>query len=188
MARTKEINLIYKITPNEVIAPDQVEIDRKDKWIKSIQQSIPSEWEYELIKVKYSLHNPAIEDMVKFFNGTVVTYYAIQNEEIMKGTPSTETIQRNRDIILDAILGYDVRLAKLIERKRASTTEFREVQQWYVFLETVKEELFDPSGYEFPDSEVFWKKAEEVGYDQAKRISIEKLQQSLARKLYDTKK
>lgn len=180
--RTKEINLVYKITQKEIIAPDEVEIERKNKWIESIQKTIPSDWEFQLIKVKYSLHNPAIEDTMKFFNGTVVTYFAIQNEDILTGTPDAGTLQRNREIILDAIMGYDVRLAKMIERKRASTTEFKEVQQWNTFLSTVKEELFDPSGYVFPDSEEFWKLSEEIGYDQAKRVSITKLQQSLIRK------
>lgn len=181
--RTKEINLIYKVTQTSVIPPSHTELDRKERWIESIQKTVKSEWEYQLIKVKYAFHNPEVDDMLSFFNGTVVLYYAIQNEDMITGTPHSSVLKNYREKILDEMLGYDVRLAKLVQRKRASMTEFKEVQQLFTFINMVKEELFDPSGYEFPDSEEYWKLVEKHGHVEAKRISIELLQKSLKRKL-----
>lgn len=42
---------------------------------------------------------------------------------------------------------------------------------------------FDPNGYEFPESEYFWKMADAYGYEKAKDEAIKGLQKRLAAKL-----
>jgi flagellar biosynthesis chaperone FliJ len=80
---------------------------------------------------------------------------------------------------LDQILGYDVHLHNRIIRERKSTTDFRDVQAWNVFLKTIEETIFDAAGYEFPDSKNFWELVDKYGYEQAERISVETLQRKL---------
>lgn len=182
MARTQKIQLFYKLTPKEIIPPPALDLARKEQWIEDQRKGVPSEWESKIVKVEYSIHDPEIADQMRFFNGTIVKYYAIQSKEIIIGMPDTETLRACREEILDGILGYDVRMAKMIQRKRASTTEFVEVQQWSNFINTVQEEIFDPSGYIFPDSKEFWKLVALYGYEKAEDISIGMLRESLKRK------
>lgn len=172
MARTEKIELFYKLTPTETIPPPAVDLARKEQWIEEQKKGIPSEWESKIVKVEYSIHDPAIADMFRFFNGTVVAYYAIQAKEITDGKPDQETLKACREEILQGVLGFEPRLAKVMGKKRTSTTEFVEVQQWSNFLNSVQEIVFDDAGYMFPDSKAFWKLTDLYGYDRAKEMSI----------------
>lgn len=180
--KTSRITLFYSLTQKEVIPPATVEIERKDNWIKEIQRTIEADWKPLIVKVTYEMFDPAIEKQRRFFEGAVVDYYAIQNSDILKGTPDTETHKKYREEILDEMLGYDFQTVNKIIRKRKSTTDFKTVQKWNTFLQTLEETLFAHAGYEFPDSENFWEVTKKYGYDQAKRIVIEQLQGRLAKK------
>ncbi len=184
--RTSRITLFYQLTQTGIIPPVHVEIERKDNWIKEIQKTIEADWKPRIIKVIYEMFNPEIEKQRRFFEGAVIDYYAIQNSDILKGSPDTETHKKYREEILDEMLGYDFRTVNKIIRKRKSTTDFKTVQKWNTFLQTLEETLFDSAGYIFPDSENFWELTKKYGYDQAKRISIETLQAKLKKK-YESK-
>ena len=180
--RTSRITLFYSLTQTEIIPPAAVEIERKDRWIKEIQKTIEANWKPLIIKVVYEMFNPEIEKQRRFFEGACVDYYAIQNDNILKGTPNTQTHSMYRKDILDQMLGYNVQLTNRVIRERKSTRDFKTVQAWSNFLNTLQETLFDSAGYEFPDSEHFWELTKKHGYDQAKRISIEQLQGRLVKR------
>lgn len=149
-------------------------LDRKEEWIKEIQKTIEADWKPKMIKVTYELYDPEIENMQKFFNGPVVEYFAIQSRENLSGEVDPLLKKRTRETILDEILGFEVELlGGKKKRDRKSTADFKNTQKWYDFLQTVKETLFDPQGYEFPNSEEYWENAKKYGYDQAKTIAIE---------------
>ena len=112
-----------------------------------------------------------------------MSYYAIQNMDMLKGEPDTETLKKYREEILDEALGYDFRTVNKIIRKRKSTKDFKTVQAWNTFLQTLEETLFDSAGYSFPDSEAFWDLTKKHGYEQAKKIVIGQLQTNLSKRL-----
>lgn len=180
--KTKSITLFYTVNQQQIIPPLKADIERKDKWIKEVQRTIDAEWNSELIKVTYSVFNPHIQDQVRFFNGTVVAYYAIQNEDMVEGIPSRELLEQYREEMLDELLGYDYKTVHKVIRKRKSTGDFKSVQAWNNFLKLCEETLFESAGYEFPDSEVFWELVKEIGYDNAKQESIKRLQISIKRR------
>lgn len=180
--KTKAITLYYSITQNEIKQPAQAELARKDEWIKEIQRTIPSDWEFELVKVTYEMFNPHIQDLQRFFNGTVVMYYCIQNEDMFEGDPTREMLEQYREEMLDELVGYDYKTVHKVIRKRKSTTELKTVQAWNNLIKTAQETLFENAGYEFPDSEAFWKLVAELGYDNAKVESMKRLQTNLKRK------
>ncbi len=182
---TKSVTLYFKINPKEIIEPPRESMVRKQEWIKEIQKTIPSAWESKIIKVTYSLHNPEIEQQSKFFNGTVVDYYAIQSQDILSGDIPQITRQQAREQLLDSVLGYDVVMLTKTTRRRKSSADFINTQQWNDFLESLRETEFEPNGYKFPDSEAFWKLAKEHGFDQAKEISIEQLRKRMISKNSD---
>lgn len=183
--KTKTITLYYKLTPKQIIAPQAESIVRKDEWIKEIQKTIPSAWESKIVKVKYELHNPEVDQQIKFFNGTVVDYFAIQSQDILSGDIPSITRKQAREQLLDSALGYDLKMLTKTTRRRKSTADFTNTQQWNDCLEALRELEFEPNGYEFPNSEKFWELAKEHGYDQAKEISIEQLRKRLISKTSD---
>lgn len=179
---TKKLTLFYSITQDKVIPPPSADIERKDKWIKDIQATVEAEYKPELIKVTYEMYNPAMHDQMRFFNGTVVPYYAIQNDDVIEGEPERERVDMYREEMLDQLLGYDYKTVNKVIRRRPSTTELKTVQVWSNLLQLCKETLFDNAGYEFPDTEAFWKLSKEIGYDNAKNESIKRLQSNLKKK------
>lgn len=181
--RTKKIIITYSITPTEVLSPSSVELARKDAWIKDIQSEIPAEWEPVIVRVTYEMFNPEIEKQRKFFEGACIPYYAIQDMDMTVGLPDSDTIKKYREDILDEMLGYNYQGVQKIHRKRKSTTDFKSVQKWNTFLQTLEETIFDNAGYEFPDSKLFWDMVKEHGYDNAKQIAIDSLQTRLEKKL-----
>lgn len=181
--RTKKISLFYKLTDNEIFPPPHASLERKDAWLKGIQQSIPKAGEHRVVKVTYELFNPEVEQQRKFFNGPVVDYYAIQSAQILSGDVPRLTHDQYRETLLSDALGYQIELVGRSERRRKSTSDFTSTQRWHDFLETLKETIFEPNGYEMPDSEAFWEHAKKHGYDQAKVIAIEQLQRRMAAKL-----
>lgn len=180
--RTQKITLLYQITQEEIIEPSQVEIERKNRWIKEAQKTVEAPYRPQIIKVEYSLFNPEIENQRRFFNGAVVAYYAIQNENLLTGYPDIKTLQKYRETILDEVLGFDVTLVSKTVRRRKSTSDFKSVQAWSKFLNTVEETIFDSAGYLFPLSEDFWELVKGFGYIQSKKISVENLQKLLKAK------
>ena len=180
--KTKSISLFYIATPTEIKPPAIKDLEIKDRFVKGVQQSVESEWKPKIIKVTYEEHNPDIDKQCRFFNGTCVKYYAIQNEDMFSGQPNTEMLKMYRKDILDQMLGYDVHLTNRVIRERKSTTEFKSVKAWDKFLKTLEETLFESAGYYFPDSEEFWKLDSQYGYDEAERISIENLQKIMKSK------
>ena len=180
--KTKSITLFYKVTPTQVISPSAFDLEKKEQWIKQMQATIPSEWEAEIVKVTYEMFNPHIQDLQRFFNGTVVMYYCIQNEDMIIGEPTSELLAQYREEILDELLGYDYKTVNKVIRKRKSTTELKSVQAWNNLIKLAQETLFENAGYEFPDSEAFWELVNKVGYDEAKRESRIRLQNNLAKR------
>lgn len=158
-------------------------LERKEDWIKEIQKTIEADWKPKMIKVTYELFDPEIENMQKFFNGPVVEYYAIQSREELSAEVDPTLKKITRESILDEILGYEVQLVNKTVRRRKSTADFKNQQKWYDFLQTVKETLFEPNGYEFPNSEEYWNTAQKYSYDQAKTIAIEDLLKRVSAKL-----
>ena len=181
--RTRQIKVYYKATSDSITPPPQPSLDRKDLWVKEVQKTIEPEFGFKIIEVTYRVVNPEIEQMQNFFNGPVVEYYTIQSAGILTGQVPNEMRQRYREHILSELLGYEVELVGRKERRRKSTTDFQETQSWNDFLERLRETMFEPNGYEMPDSEAFWALAEKYGYEQAKTISIEGLQARTAAKL-----
>lgn len=183
MAATKKITLYYHLSTSEIFAPPGDALARKEAWIKGMQKTIAKQGEMRIIKVTYELFNPEIERQQKFFNGPVISYFAIQDSDILDGPVTHETLTRYRETLLSQLLGYEVQLVEGKEKRRKSTTEFQSVQKWHDFLERVREEFFEPNGYQMPDSEAFWEMAKKHGYEQAKTVAIEALQESIRRRL-----
>lgn len=181
--RTKKINLYYSITQNDVFPPGPGEIARKDQWIREIKATVESDWKPKQVRVTYQLYNPEVEQQRKFMNGPVVEYWIIQSQDLWDQDLTSEMKKKGRETLLDKSLGYDIELLEGKARRRKSTTDFEDTQQWHDFLETLKETEFDPNGYEFPDSEEFWKMAEAYGYEKAKGVAIEQLRKRLKAKL-----
>jgi hypothetical protein len=187
MAKTKKITLYYRVRRDEVTPPHKVALERKDGWIKSIQEEIPKSSKKDpdpnkIIRLTYEIFNPEILDIARFFNGPVVEYFAIQNEDMLEGRPGREMIKRYREQILDDCLGYDVEMVDRTVRRRKSTADFLTTQKWSDFLQTLEETHFAPEGYEFPDSESFWGIEAEHGYERAAEIAIKQLQERIRRK------
>lgn len=180
---TKKISLFYKITQQGVTDPPAASKVRKDEWLKVISRSIRKKDESRIVKVTYELFNPEIQRMQKFFNGPVVDYYAIQSQDIMTGEVARITHDMVRETLLSDVLGYEVQLVDRKERRRKSTSDFISTQKWYDFLEMLRETIFEPNGYEMPDSEAFWDLSKKHGYEQAKTISLEQLQSRIRSKL-----
>ena len=129
------------------------------------------------------MFDPEVERQRRFFNGTCVKYYAIQNMDMIEGEPNNDTIKKYREELLDELLGYDVSLVHRTVRRRKSTSDFKTVQAWNKFLGLLEENIFDNAGYEFPDSQEFWELVRQHGYEEAERISLERLQANLKAKL-----
>lgn len=175
----KTLSLVYKVTPAQVFPPDNVNL--KDEWLGAVKNTVKSEYEYKMVKVTYQVHDPEIEKMVKFWNGVVVLYYAIQN---MDGeVPDSKTLIQYREMMLDELLGYNFESIGRVIRKRKSSSDFKTAQQWFDFLMATQEVLFDPCGFEFPNTEEFWKLSKDHGYDGAKKITIDGLRNRVASKL-----
>lgn len=181
--RTKKIVLWYQVLPEKgVVPPNAAAIARKDQWLKEISEKVHADKRPTLIELTYRMVNPDTERQNKFFNGPVVEYFAIQNDNQLTGEVASDRLKRYRESILDEVLGYDIELIDRKTRRRKSTADFSNTQAWNDFLEEVRETLFDPSGFEFPDSGAFWELTKEVGYDEARKSNIAKLQDRLKKK------
>lgn len=181
---TTKISLFYNITQKEVMPPEIREMERKERWIKEMQKTVEADYKPKIVKVTYELFDPEIDNQRRFFEGAVVEYYCIQNEDMLTGIPASDMIKRYRLDILDQVLGYDVHLHNRVVRERKSTTEYKTVAAWNKFLNLIEETVFEAAGFEFPDSKVFWDLVRQYGYDEAKRISVERLQTNLSKR-YD---
>ena len=149
-----------------------------------MQNEIAKAAETRTVKVTYEMHNPDIDQQVKYFNGPVVEYFTIQSTDATENRPQSAQLKQYREMILNDIMGFDVELPDgRIVRQRKSTATFQSVQKWHTFLEELRETYFEPNGYELPDSGEFWDLEREHGYDRAQQISIETLQKKLRRKL-----
>lgn len=179
---TKSVTIFYELTQQEVKPPAIRELERKERWVKELQKTVEADYKPIFVKVTYEIHNPEIERLRRFFNGTCIKYYTIQNEDMVEGVPSNELLKKYRIDILDQMLGYDVHLTNRIIRERKSTSDFKTVQAWSKFLNVLQETIFDSAGYEFPESKDFWELVKQHGYDEAERISITKLQEIMKRK------
>lgn len=164
--------------------PSTSEIRRKNEWVEQLKNEIAGPGETRQIKLTYELFNPEVQKMQKYFNGPVVEYYIIQSKEMTEGRPGTTERKQYRELILYEMLGYQVDLpgGKKVE-ERKSTSTFTSVERWYTFLEELKETMFEPNGYEMPDSEQFWELEKEHGYDKTRDVAIEQLQRRLHKKL-----
>jgi len=181
--RTKKITLYYRVTTRQVIQPGPGEMERKESWLRILQSQVKSDWEPKTVRVTYEEYNPETDRQRKFFNGPVVEYWIIQMSDRLSGEVTSHEKKIGRETLLDKALGYEVELMDRKVRRRRSTTDFEDVQQWHDFLEELKETEFDPNGYEFPDSEYFWKMADAYGYEKAKDEAIKGLQKRLSAKL-----
>lgn len=181
--RTKKITLFYEITPSKVKPPSPEKLARKDEWIKEIQKTVPSEWDPKMVRVVYELYNPETQKIRKFFEGPVVEYFTIQTNDMLTGRPTRSQLDETRETLLSDALGFDVHLIGKIERRRKSTSDFTDTQEWNDLLNELKETHFEPNGYEMPDSDEFWKLSEAIGYERAKEESIKNLQARLQKKL-----
>lgn len=178
--KTKKIILYYSVTTRKVLPPKESAMQRKEEWLRMVQASVPSDYEPKQVKVTYQLFNPEVEQQRKYFNGPVVEYFGIQHEDKYDGRLTTEQKKLYRETILDWALGYDVPImgGKMI-RRRKSSSDFVETQQWSDFLNTLQETIFDQHGFEFPDTKEYFKLAEAYGHEKAKTIAIEQLQRRM---------
>lgn len=181
--RTKKITLFYKISDSETFPPDPQALRRKDMWIEEIRKTISKAGELRIVRVTYELFNPEVENQRKFFNGPIIDYYAIQAGDILSGGVTRDIHDRYRETILSELLGYEIQLIDRKEKRRKSTSDFTSTQQWHDFFERLRETIFEPEGYEMPESEMFWQLSEQYGYEQAKKISIEQLQKRIIAKM-----
>ena len=177
--KTKKIVLFYSVTNKEVIPPKKTALDRKDDWLNTLMKTIEAEWKPRIVRVTYEIFNPEVEQQRKFFNGPVVEYFGVQHEDKYDGELSNDQKKRVRETLLDWGLGFDVELVDRVVRRRKSTGDFIETQQWNDLLENLREGIFEEHGYEFPKSEDFWKLSRQYGYDKAKKIAIENLQKRM---------
>lgn len=188
--RTKNLTLIYSLTQKEIIPPSPKELERKDKWLKGVQAMVEADYKPLLVKVRYEMFDPEMEQQRKFFEGACVLYYAVQDLDMLEGEPDNVTLDKYRERLLDALLGYDYKTTNKISRllteskhTRVSTTDFKTVQAWNTFLQTLEETEFDSQGYEFPDSKLFWELVKQHGHDQAREISVKKLQERMKKRV-----
>lgn len=181
--KTKKITLYYSVTTREIIPPGPGELQRKDQWLREVQASVEADWKPKTVRVIYQLYNPETEQQRKFLEGPVVDYWLIQSQDLIDQEITPLMKRKARETLLDRTLGYDVELIDRTVRRRRTTTDFTETQQWHDFLEMLRETEFEPNGYEFPDSEEFWKMADAYGYEKAKSVAIEQLQKRLKAKL-----
>lgn len=131
----------------------------------------------------YELHNPAVARQRRYFNGPVIDFYIIQNENLLEGKPTTEQRKLYRETILFDTLGYTVELKDRKIEQRKSTSTFTDVQKWHTYLEELRETHFEPNGYEMPDTEQFWALEKKHGMQTAADITIHSLQRKLKQKL-----
>lgn len=181
--RTRKIKLYYQLTPSKIFTPSPEAMARKDAWVKDIQRTIPADKDFKTIEVQYRLFDPHVEQQRKFFNGPCIDYWVIQSQQILSGSISRLMHNQARETLLSSVLGYNVRLINRVERRRKSTADFTETQEWNDFLETLRETEFEPQGYEIPDSEVFWELQKKYGYERACGMSIEQLRERLIKRL-----
>jgi len=176
---TKKISLFYSITGREVIPPKITALEKKEKWMAVVQDSVQSAGKPKIVKVTYEIFNPEVLSQQKFFNGPVVEYFAIQDRDQYEGRVTKEDKDMYRETILDEILGYNIAIKGGTIRRRGSSSDFRDVQEWSDFLNTAKETVFEPNGYEFPDSEEYEKLKGAYGESKSKDIAIELLQKRM---------
>lgn len=181
--KTKKITLYYNVTPSKIIPPSKGELDKKEYWLAEVQATVPSEWQSKTVRVTYELYDIDVDKMRKFLNGPVIEYWIIQSQEIHSGEISPSIKKKGRETLFDRALGYDVQMIDGKARRRRSTADFTQVQEMHDFLEMLRETEFEPNGYEFPDSEQFWKMAEAYGYDRAKGEAIKALQGRMTARL-----
>ena len=162
-------------SPFKIIPPPITDIETKDRWLKEVQMTSESDWKPVTIKVTYEIYNPEIENLRRFFH-VCVEWYAIQNGDMVDELPKSAVLKQYREEILDELLGYDKMLVTRTVRQRKSTTDFKTVQAWNKFIKLLEETLFEQAGYEFPESEEFWKLVKVHGYTEARKISLQQLQ------------
>lgn len=181
--RTRKIKLYYQLTPKKIFQPPEAAMQRKNDWIAEIQRTIPDDKDWKTIEVQYRLFDPHVEQQRKFFNGPCVDYWLIQSQQILSGEVPRLMHDQARETILSSVLGYDVHLINRTERRRKSTSDFSDTQEWNDFLETLRETEFEPQGYEMPDSEHFWELQKKYGYNQARGMAIEQLRDRIIKRL-----
>lgn len=181
--KTKKITLYYSVGTREITPPGPGELERKDQWLRQVQAEVPADWKPTMIRVTYQIYNPEITQQRKFLEGPVVEYWLIQSQDLADHEPTPAEKKKARETLLDKVLGYDVELIDRTVRRRRTTTDFTETQQWHDFLETLRETEFEPNGYEFPDSEYFWQQVQAYGYEKAKGIVLTQLRDRLKAKL-----
>lgn len=182
MAKTNKIELIYTLTQTAVQPPSMRETKRKDEWIKTLQATVEADWKPLLVKVAYTVFNPEVEQLRKFFH-TCVKYFAIQNMDMTEGMPDSKTLDKYREELLDELIGYDFQTVNKVIRKRPSTAEYKETQPWLTLLKNFEETIFDSHGYEFPDSKAFWESVKVHGYEKAQEIAIKQLQERMKKRI-----
>jgi len=176
--------LFYTLTREDIWPPYPSDLKRKEDWVKAVQQEIAKPGETRLIKVKYEMHNPEIDRIMKFFNGPVIEYFVIQSTDMVEGRPEPAVLDQYREMLLLDALGYDTNLPDgRVIRQRKSTATFQSVQRWCNFLEEIKEIYFEPNGYEMPDSDEYHILEDGFGKDRATEICIERIQKKLMAKL-----
>ncbi len=186
--KTKKITLWYTIDMEGNIYPPAKEVvEKKDMWLKEVRNQAIGQATTIVVANEYRMANPEVEQVRKFFNGPVVEYYGIQNDDLFEGELTPARHKQYRKQILDELLGFNVELVDRTIRERKSTSDYTETQQWTDLIEEAKETLFEPNGYEIPESKTFWELSKQIGYDQAHTVLIKKLQDKLKAKQPVTK-
>lgn len=178
--RTTRIILNYNVTQDDIVPPSERDLARKNVWLENVKKSVEADWKPLIVRVTYEMFDPEIQNMRRFFEGPCVLYYAVQNSDMFAGYPDANTLKKYREEILDEMLGYDFHTVNRVIRRRKSTTDFKSISAFSNFLQQLEETIFDPAGYEFPDSKHFWELVKEHGYEEAKAIVVRQLQRRLA--------
>ena len=180
--KNKKISLFYEINKKQIIPPKPEILERKEEWIKEVQQELPEKGRC-VVRLTYEIYNAEIKRQLAFFNGPVMQYYVIQSTDSLDTLPERAEIARWREQLLDDSLGYDLPLINRTVRRRKSTADFKTTQKWHDFLERLREDHFEAQGYEFPVSDEFLEMESKHGTEKAQAIMISQLQDRLRRKL-----
>lgn len=180
--KTKAVSLVYTVTQKDVFPPPKRELERKDKFIETVQHSVEADYKPKQIKVTYEVFNPEIVNLRAFFH-TCIKYYGMQNSDLTDRELTTKEFKQYREEILDELLGYDFQTVTKLVRKRPSTADYKDTQPWLTLLQNLEETLFDTAGYQFPDTKQFWAWVEQWGYIKANDMALKQLQERLRKKV-----
>jgi len=153
---TKKIVNYYQVNPDGKWNRNLRAKERKTELRITAERDAIAKGRPIMIREVFEVIDGEIDKLRCFFEGAVTDYYHAQSRETPMFTSSELT--NDRDSMLEECFGYSVPMPGGEKKEyRQSSTEWRSVQDWNDRLAVIKETLFDPNDWVFPDSEIFWK-------------------------------